>query len=82
MDWPQHAVPAVNAVVNDEKVIVLWKLMLVYAVHSAFGRCAAESVTCLDQTGELRSVSHARCSMHEICTRKRTLSVPLPSWHY
>jgi len=31
----------VDAVIDDEEIKVLWKLMLVYAVHAPLGRCAA-----------------------------------------
>jgi hypothetical protein len=53
MGGPQHAVSAVNTIVNDEEIVVLGELVFVYAVHAAFGRCAAESVTCWYQAGEL-----------------------------
>jgi hypothetical protein len=50
---PQHGVPTINAIVNDEEIVVLWKLVLVYAVHAALGRSAAKPVACWNKAAKL-----------------------------
>jgi len=42
---PQHTASTVDAIVDDEEVVVFGKLMLVYAVHTAFRRSTAQAVT-------------------------------------
>ena len=57
MSRPQHAIPAVDAIVDDEEIILSRELMFVYTVHASLGRCAAQAVAGWDQTGILQSVS-------------------------
>jgi hypothetical protein len=45
MGGPQHAAPAINAVIDDEEVVISWKLVFVYTVHTTFGRSAAQTLT-------------------------------------
>lgn len=57
MSGSQHAVPAINAIVNDEEVVVLWELVLVYAMHTALRRSAAKTIASWDKAGVLHLVS-------------------------
>lgn len=40
----QHAASPINAVFNDNKIVLARELMLIYAVQAAFLRCAAQPI--------------------------------------
>jgi hypothetical protein len=57
MRWSKHAAAAINAIVDDEEVVVAWELVFVYAVQAALLRGAAEAIAVRDETGILLVVS-------------------------
>ena len=79
MSGPQHAVPAIDAVVDYEEVIVLGELVFVYAVHASLGRCTAQTVAGCYQTSVLQSVSGVsqpvRCVDSMVCASYDTYTL-------
>jgi hypothetical protein len=49
MGRSQHTAPPINAIINNEKVIILREEVLVYAVQSSLLGCAAEPVAGRDE---------------------------------
>lgn len=54
---PEHAATPVDAIVDDEEVVVAGELMFVYAVHAALLGSAAEAVAPWDKTCILKIFS-------------------------
>jgi hypothetical protein len=50
MLWPQHTTPPINAIVNNEEIVIPRKPMFIDAVQSTFGRGAARAVARGNQT--------------------------------
>jgi hypothetical protein len=57
MGWSKHAAPPIDAIVDDEEVVVAGKVVFVYAVQPAFLGCATEAVALCGETCILRTIS-------------------------
>jgi hypothetical protein len=59
----QHAVPAIDAIIDNEEIIVPGEAVFVYAVQTALERSTAETVATRDKTlvlHEIRAVNRSR----------------------
>lgn len=59
MRWSEHAAAVINAIVDDEEVVVAGKLVFVYAVQPSFLGRAAKAIAVRNETAILNSVSYA-----------------------
>jgi hypothetical protein len=57
MGWPKHATPPIDAIVDDEEVVVAGKVVFIYAVQPTFLGCAAEAVALCGETCILKLIS-------------------------
>jgi hypothetical protein len=70
MGWSKHATPPIDAIVDDEEVVVAGKVVFVYAVEPAFLRRATQAVALCGETCILRTISGESWG--------RTNNVPVP----